>query len=166
MNFFEHQAAARRMSSRLLLLFALAVAGIVAAVDAVAWLLTGSVQVVAFTSVATLAVIGFGSMYRIASLRGGGDAVALQMGGVPVPEDATDLNLRRLRNVVEEIAIASGVPVPRVYVLEHEAAINAFAAGYSSSDAVVAVTRGALDRLNRDELQGVVAHEFSHILNA
>ncbi len=165
MNFFEHQAAARRMSSRLLLLFALAVAGIVAAVDAVAWLLTGSVQVVAFTSVATLAVIGFGSMYRIASLRGGGDAVALQMGGVPVPEDATDLNLRRLRNVVEEIAIASGVPVPRVYVLEHEAAINAFAAGYSSSDAVVAVTRGALDRLNRDELQGVVAHEFSHILN-
>ena len=110
-------------------------------------------------------MIGFGSMYRIASLRGGGDAVALQMGGVPVPEDATDLNLRRLRNVVEEIAIASGVPVPRVYVLEHEAAINAFAAGYSSSDAVVAVTRGALDRLNRDELQGVVAHEFSHILN-
>ena len=104
MNFFEHQAAARRMSSRLLLLFALAVAGIVAAVDAVAWLLTGSVQVVAFTSVATLAVIGFGSMYRIASLRGGGDAVALQMGGVPVPEDATDLNLRRLRNVVEEMA--------------------------------------------------------------
>ena len=102
MNFFEHQAAARRMSSRLLLLFALAVAGIVAAVDAVAWLLTGSVQVVAFTSVATLAVIGFGSMYRIASLRGGGDAVALQMGGVPVPEDATDLNLRRLRNVVED----------------------------------------------------------------
>ena len=165
MNFFEHQAAARRMSSRLLLLFALAVAGIVAAVDAVAWLLTGSVQVVAFTSVATLAVIGFGSMYRIASLRGGGDAVALQMGGVPVPEDATDLNLRRLRNVVDEIASASGVPVPRVYVLEHEAAINAFAAGYSSSDAVVAVTRGALDRLNRDELQGVVAHEFSHILN-
>ena len=110
-------------------------------------------------------VIGFGSMYRIASLRGGGEPVALQMGGVPVPEDTTDPNLRRLRNVVEEIAIASGVPVPKVYVLEHEAAINAFAAGYSTSDAVVAVTRGALDRLNRDELQGVIAHEFSHILN-
>jgi hypothetical protein len=67
--------------------------------------------------------------------------------------------------VVEEIAIASGVPVPRIYVLEHEAAINAFAAGYTPADAVVAVTRGALDRLNRDELQGVIAHEFSHILN-
>jgi Zn-dependent protease with chaperone function len=91
--------------------------------------------------------------------------VALQFGGVPVPEDTTDFNLRRLRNVVEEIAIASGVPVPKIYVLEHESAINAFAAGYTPSDAVVAVTRGALDRLNRDELQGVIAHEFSHILN-
>ena len=104
-------------------------------------------------------------MYRMASLRGGGEPVALQMGGVPVPEDTSDFHLRRLRNVVEEIAIASGVPVPKLYVLEHEAAINAFAAGYSPSDAVVAVTRGALDRLNRDELQGVIAHEFSHILN-
>src|SRR5690606_28985010 len=103
--------------------------------------------------------------YRIATLRGGGDAVALQLGGVPVAEDTSDFNLRRLRNVVEEVAIASGVPMPKVYVLEHEAGMNAFAAGYAPSDAVVAVTRGALDRLNRDELQGVVAHEFSHILN-
>jgi Zn-dependent protease with chaperone function len=101
----------------------------------------------------------------MASLRGGGEPVALQFGGVPVPENTTDTQLRRLRNVVEEIAIASGVPVPKIYVLEHEAAINAFAAGYSPSDAVVAVTRGALEKLNRDELQGVVAHEFSHILN-
>ncbi len=110
-------------------------------------------------------MIGLGSLYRIASLRGGGEAVALQMGGVAVPEHSNDFNLRRLRNVVEEIAIASGVPMPKFYVLEHEAAINAFAAGYSPSDAVVAVTRGALERLNRDELQGVIAHEFSHILN-
>jgi Zn-dependent protease with chaperone function len=165
MNFFEHQAAARRTSTRLVVLFALAVLGIVFAVDVVAWAATRSTGAVAFFTLATLATIGFGSLYRIASLRGGGDPVALQMGGVPVPEDTTDPNLRRLRNVVEEIAIASGVPVPRLYVLEHEAGINAFAAGYSTSDAVVAVTRGALDRLNRDELQGVVAHEFSHILN-
>ena len=166
MNFFEHQAAARRNSSRLVLLFALAVAGIVLAVDAATWVATrGNPGALAFTTFATLAVIGLGSMYRIASLRGGGEPVALQMGGVPVPEDTTDLNLRRLRNVVEEIAIASGVPVPKIYVLEHEAAINAFAAGYTTSDAVVAVTRGALERLNRDELQGVIAHEFSHILN-
>lgn len=165
MNFFEHQAAARRTSAWLVALFALAVASIVLAVDAVAWIATRSTGALAFFSLATLATIGLGSLYRIASLRGGGETVALQMGGVPVPEGTADPNLRRLRNVVEEIAIASGVPVPRLYVLEHEAGINAFAAGYSPSDAVVAVTRGALDRLNRDELQGVIAHEFSHILN-
>ena len=165
MNFFEHQAAARRASTRLVVLFALAVATIVLAVDAVAWIATRSTGALAFFSLATLATIGCGSLYRIASLRGGGEPVALQLGGAPVPENTTDSNLRRLRNIVEEIAIASGVPVPKLYVLEHEAGINAFAAGYSPSDAVVAVTRGALDRLNRDELQGVIAHEFSHILN-
>jgi Zn-dependent protease with chaperone function len=164
MNFFEHQAAARRASTRLVLLFGLAVLGIVAAVDAAVYVAAGAGMIPAAT-VLTLAVIGLSSLYRIASLRGGGEPVALQLGGVPVPEDTTDFNLRRLRNVVEEIAIASGVPVPRIYVLEHEAAINAFAAGYTPADAVVAVTRGALDRLNRDELQGVIAHEFSHILN-
>ncbi|MFC7300835.1 M48 family metallopeptidase [Cognatiluteimonas weifangensis] len=169
MNFFERQAAARRTSTRLLLLFALAVLGIVLAVDAGVYLVFGAAgragALLTFTTLATLAIIGIGSLYRVASLRGGGEPVALQLGGVPVPEDATDADLRRLRNVVEEIAIASGVPVPKLYVLEHEAAINAFAAGYTPSDAVVAVTRGALDRLNRDELQGVIAHEFSHILN-
>ena len=165
MNFFEQQAAARRTSSRLVILFALAVVAIVLAVDLVVWLGTQSPRMVLFATVASVAVIAIGSMYRIASLGGGGEPVAQQMGGTPVPENTSDLNLRRLRNVVEEIAIASGVPVPKVYVLEHEAGINAFAAGYSTSDAVVAVTRGALDRLNRDELQGVIAHEFSHILN-
>ena len=172
MNFFEQQAAARRASTRLVVLFALAVLGIVIAVDVAAYVVFGGGRepgqggaLVVFTTVATLAVIGLGSLYRMASLRGGGEPVALQLGGVPVPEDTSDFNLRRLRNVVEEIAIASGVPVPKLYVLEHEAAINAFAAGYTPSDAVVAVTRGALDRLNRDELQGVIAHEFSHILN-
>ncbi|HEX2596335.1 MAG TPA: M48 family metallopeptidase, partial [Luteimonas sp.] len=173
MNFFEHQAAARRASTRLVVLFALAVIGIVLAVDFASWIVFsgagrregGSGALLVFTTFATLAIIGLGSLYRIASLRGGGEPVALQFGGVPVPEDTSDFNLRRLRNVVEEIAIASGVPVPKIYVLEQETAINAFAAGYSPSDAVVAVTRGALDRLNRDELQGVIAHEFSHILN-
>jgi len=166
MNFFEHQAAARRGSGRLVLLFALAVLGIVLAVDLVTLALTGgSIGATVFATVATLAVIGLGSLYRIASLRGGGATVAAQMGGTWVPEDTRDPALRRLRNVVEEIAIASGVPVPRLFVMENEAGINAFAAGYSPSDAAIAVTRGALDRLNRDELQGVIAHEFSHVLN-
>lgn len=166
MNFFERQAAARRASMRLVALFALAVLCIVGAVAlCVAVLWSHDPRVLAFAALATAGIIGFGSLYRIASLRGGGEPVARQLGGNRVPESPDDLGLRRLRNVVEEIAIASGVPVPALYVLEHEAGINAFAAGYSPSDAVVAVTRGALDRLNRDELQGVVAHEFSHILN-
>jgi Zn-dependent protease with chaperone function len=166
MNFFERQAQARRNTSRLVLLFALAVLGIVLAVDlAVLVVFGGDPALLALSSLLALGVIGIGSLYRVASLRGGGESVALQMGGAPVPEDTADLHLRRLRNVVEEMSIASGVPVPKIYVMEHEPGINAFAAGYSTSDAVIAVTRGALDRLNRDELQGVIAHEYSHVLN-
>ncbi|KLI98878.1 M48 family metallopeptidase [Luteimonas sp. FCS-9] len=166
MNFFERQARARRTSTWLVVLLSLAVAGIVAMVDAVVWAVVGPhPQALAWATAATVGVIALGSLYRIATLRGGGDRVARQLGGTAVAEDTHDLQLRRLRNVVEEMAIASGVPVPKIYVLELESGINAFAAGYSVSDAVVAVTRGALDRLNRDELQGVIAHEFSHILN-
>ena len=87
------------------------------------------------------------------------------MGAVEVPPDATDPQLRRLRNVIEEVAIAAGVPVPDIYLMAEEAGINAFAAGYSTSDAAVCVTQGCLDQLSRDELQGVIAHEFSHVLN-
>ena len=170
MNFFERQEIVRRQSKRLVLLFLLAVFGIVAAVDVVLLALgLGSGQnpvgAIVFASLATLAVIGSASLFRIASLRTGGAAVAHQFGATPVPGDTGDFNLRRLRNVVEEIAIASGVPVPQIFVLDDEESINAFAAGYSPSDAAITVTRGALRRLNRDELQGVIAHEFSHVLN-
>ncbi|CAM5236807.1 Peptidase M48 OS=Rhodanobacter lindaniclasticus OX=75310 GN=B1991_04705 PE=4 SV=1 [Rhodanobacter lindaniclasticus] len=82
-----------------------------------------------------------------------------------VPPDTTDPALRRLRNVIEEVAIAAGVPVPDIYLMADEPGINAFAAGYSASDAAVCVTQGCLDHLSRDELQGVIAHEFSHVLN-
>ncbi|AMJ55959.1 MULTISPECIES: M48 family metallopeptidase [Stenotrophomonas] len=165
MNFFEHQAQARRNSARLVLLFVLAVTAIVALVNVLVWLGSGSLRMVLWSSVLTLAVIGLASLYRIRSLRAGGEVVAVQLGGTEVAADTRDPSLRRLRNVVEEIAIASGVPMPRLYVLEQDAGINAFAAGYSPADATIAVTRGALQRLNRDELQGVIAHEFSHILN-
>lgn len=166
MNFFERQALAKRNTTRLVVLFAFAVAGIVLAIDlGVLLVFGGDPRLLVVSTLLALGVIGIGSLYRMASLRGGGESVAQQVGGVPVAEDTTDLHLRRLRNVVEEMSIASGVPVPKIYVLEHEPGINAFAAGYSPSDAVIAVTRGALERLNRDELQGVVAHEYSHILN-
>jgi Zn-dependent protease with chaperone function len=98
-------------------------------------------------------------------LSAGGGQVAQQLGGTLVPPATTDLLRSRLRNVVEEMAIASGVPVPDIYVLERENGINAFAAGFSPGDAAIAVTRGALEMLDRDELQGVIGHEFSHILN-
>lgn len=110
-------------------------------------------------------VILAGSGIRTLSLRGGGKTVAEMMGGRLVSGNPRNALERRLLNVVEEIAIASGTPVPQVYVMEHEQGINAFAAGYSTGDAVVAVTQGTLEKLNRAELQGVIAHEFSHIVN-
>ena len=116
-------------------------------------------------SAAVVLVISAASIYRMSSLRGGGGSVARELGGVLVGADTRDPSLRRLRNVVEEIALASGVPVPEIYVLEGEPGINAFAAGFSPSDAAIAVTRGSLDSLTRSELQGVIAHEFSHIFN-
>ena len=117
------------------------------------------------TSLIVAAAVALASLVRTAALRGGGARVARELGGEFVPADTTDPQLRRLRNVVEEMAIAAGVTVPEIYVLPDETAINAFAAGWSTSDAAVAVTRGALERLNRDELQGVIAHEFSHVVN-
>jgi Zn-dependent protease with chaperone function len=113
----------------------------------------------------TFAVMGFASLFRAASLAGGGGQVARMLGATPVTGEGSDQLERRLVNVVEEIALASGVPVPEIYVLEQEAGINAFAAGLNHSNAAITVTRGALERLDRAELQGVIAHEFSHILN-
>ncbi|MBI2398049.1 MAG: M48 family metallopeptidase [Xanthomonadales bacterium] len=184
MNFFELQHQARRQSKRLLLLFVLAVLAIVAAIDlvVVAAMLANADEAYAanlssgeiiarhtgtllLSSVAVVAVIAIASLFKIGSLRAGGGKVAQSLGGTLVSTDPGNAHYRRLRNVVEEIAIASGVPVPEIYVLEQEQGINAFAAGYTPADAAIAVTRGALDKLKRDELQGVIAHEFSHILN-
>ena len=108
--------------------------------------------------------IGFTSLSKMRSLSAGGSAVCEMMGGRLVSSGAKTAEERRLLNLVEEMSIASGVPVPSVYVIEDES-INAFAAGYSQDDAAVAVTTGCMNLLNRDELQGVIGHEFSHILN-
>jgi Zn-dependent protease with chaperone function len=113
----------------------------------------------------TLALMGFASLYRAATLAAGGGQVARMLGATAVTGDGSDPLQRRLVNVVEEIALASGVPVPEIFVLEQEAGINAFAAGMNHSNAAITVTRGALERLDRAELQGVIAHEFSHVLN-
>lgn len=176
MNFFEHQDRARRRTAFLILLFILAVAAIVIGVNLVIAVafglaegglsgLTRHRETMAVITLGVLALIGGASAYRMIRLSAGGPVVAQSLGASPVPPDTADLRLRRLVNVVEETALASGVPVPRIFILEQEDGINAFAAGFGPADAVVAVTRGTLDRLNREELQGVVAHEFSHIIN-
>jgi Zn-dependent protease with chaperone function len=168
MDFFAQQAKVRRSSRRLVWLFALAVLAIVAAVDLVCVFVLGvglrPAPLLGIT-LGVVAVIGLSSAYRVASLAGGGSTVAREMNAVEVSADTTNPQWQRLRNVVEEIAIASGVPVPEIYVMQNEAGINAFAAGYTPADAAVCVTQGCLDKLNRDELQGVLAHEFSHVLN-
>jgi Zn-dependent protease with chaperone function len=168
MDFFAQQAKVRRSSRTLVWLFALAVLAIVVAVDLVcAFVLGVGVRPLPLLgiAVAVVAVIGLCSAYRVASLAGGGAAVAREMNAVEVPADTTNPQWQRLRNVIEEVAIASGVPVPEIYVMQDEPGINAFAAGYTPADAAVCVTQGCLDKLNRDELQGVIAHEFSHVLN-
>lgn len=176
MDFFAQQARVRSSSRRLVVLFALAVIAIVLAIDTVVWLSMGhravdgevgqsNVPLLIGSTVLVLAGIGFSSLFRIMSLSSGGKAVAESVGAVPVPPDTTDPVLRRLRNVIEEVAIAAGVPVPDIYLMADEPGINAFAAGYSVSDAAICVTQGCLDNLSRDELQGVIAHEFSHVLN-
>ncbi len=180
MDFFASQDVARRNTRRLMVLFVLAVILIVVAVNIAASLIFQGAsakldldtaqgrfnpQLAIAVTVATLAVILIGSLYKIASLREGGAAVARLLGGRPVDPNTDDPNERRLLNVVEEMAIASGAPVPEVFVLEKEKAINAFAAGNTSADAIVAVSAGCLEQLTRDELQGVIAHEFSHIIN-
>ncbi|MEW6665947.1 MAG: M48 family metalloprotease [Thermodesulfobacteriota bacterium] len=113
----------------------------------------------------TLGVILLGSLRRIRALSAGGVTVAFMFGGRLVEGDSGNLAEKTLVNVVEEMSIASGCPVPVVFVLDAEDGINAFAAGFTPSDAIIAVTRGCVERLTRDELQGVLAHEFSHILN-
>ena len=177
MNFFAHQELARKQTRRMIVLFTIAVICIVAAVDFVVMVAFGigrdsgrgvagaGAGQILLTSLGVVAVIGLATLYRISTLRGGGSVVALQLGATPVPVDTIDFAYRRLRNVIEEIAIASGVPVPEIFVLEEESAINAFASGYTPADAAVTVTRGCLDKLTREELQGVIAHEFSHVLN-
>ncbi len=182
MDFFKQQDMARVKTSRLLGLFILAVVAITLALYGVAITIVffhrGSQPGFALQNFEwikpqlgfwvigiTLLVIFIGSATKIIALTKGGSAVAENLGGRLIQAATTDVDERRLLNIVEEIALASGTPVPQVYILDREKGINAFAAGYSPNDAVVAVTPSCMTLLKRDELQGVIAHEFSHILN-
>jgi Zn-dependent protease with chaperone function len=181
MDFFEAQEHARKRTTRLVALFVLAVLGTIAlsylaamaslnvqrarhayTVDDITWF---DPSVLAAVATGTLTIVGLASLYKWSQFRAGGATIVEGVGGRRIDQHTTDPHERRLLNVVEEMAIASGVPIPPVYVLDDEAGLNAFAAGLTPSDAVVTVTRGTMEKLTRDELQGVVAHEFSHILN-
>ena len=174
MDFFDRQDRARRRTRWLVVWFLAAVAGVIAAVylAVLAILVTRGVALGPWSptlfgtvAVAVSTVIGGASVYKTLSLREGGAAVARLLGGRPLDSNTRNAPERRLLNVVEEMAIAAGVPVPEVFVLEREGGINAFAAGFTGGEAVIGVTRGAMTLLDREELQGVIAHEFSHILN-
>jgi Zn-dependent protease with chaperone function len=182
-DFFERQDKARRHTTLLVVYFVVAVALLIGAVYLVVVVIFGGIELknavdqtttttswshakmFLATAASTLGVISAGSFFKTLSLARGGRAVAELLDGRLVNSNSTDGNERKLLNVVEEMAIASGVPVPQVYVMDGEAGINAFAAGHSASDAAISVTRGAMTLLTRDELQGVIAHEYSHLLN-
>lgn len=176
-GFFQRQASARRTTGVLVLLFLAAVAIITLSVCLVGYLVTRSETTgLGFadwllsrhgllTALAVVGLIGAGSLIRWADLAGGGERVAKMVGARAIDPATRDSDERKLRNIVEEMAIASGVSVPELYVMDHETGINAFVAGYTPGEAVMVVTHGALTQLSRDELQGVVGHEFSHVLN-
>ena len=165
MDFFAEQDQARKRSKWLVVLFCLGVISIALSVFFVASYLTEpSWDLFWLTGAGTVGVVALASLGRIASLSSGGSVVAESLGGQLICPNTNDPQQRRILNIVEEMAIASGTPVPPVYLME-EKGINAFAAGNSVNNAVVGITRGCAEKLNREQLQGVVAHEFSHILN-
>jgi len=181
MDFFARQEQSRTRSLYLTFLFVLAVICVAVAVffavqlafylsmdklsisrDGFQWF---DVRIFLLVTFVTVGVITVGCLFKMLQLKKGGSYVAEHLGGKRVNRLSADKDEKRLLNVVEEMAIASGVPVPQVYLMTEETGINAFAAGYTPGDAAIAVTRGCLSTLNREQLQGVIAHEFSHILN-
>ncbi|MFT5351619.1 MAG: Zn-dependent protease with chaperone function [Gammaproteobacteria bacterium] len=183
MDFFQAQQNARTSTFRLLIMFGMAIICLILITDIFFFIALGLAEselsnnesfvmpqfnatVFLIVSGVVLLTIVIGSTYKsIVLSSGGGRAIAESMGARLILSSTTELQEKRLLNVVEEMAIASGMPVPQVYILDEEAVINAFAAGLTTGDAVIGVTKGTVDTLNRDELQGVIAHEYSHILN-
>ncbi len=190
MDFFAHQAQAKKQTAVLVAYFGIAIVCIIASVylasaiilnatqtqtqtqtqtpaAAVVWtdFVLWDPQLFLYVVIGTLGVVFAGSLYKTMALSKGGSAVAEALGGRLLEADPVDADERKLRNVVEEMAIAASVPMPKIYVLENDDGINAFAAGHSSKDAAIGITRGGMQLLDRDELQGVIGHEFSHLLN-
>ena len=174
MNFFQAQEKAKKNTTILIILFIIAVVGIILMTNiviAIALAYYNDVSYFVFdlytfisSSIAVVVIIAIGSHYKYSELSSGGHVVAEALGGTLIPHDTSDFKYRQLLNVVDEMSIASGISTPPVYIL-NQSGINAFAAGLSYDDAVIGVTKGAIEAFNREELQGVIAHEFSHIFN-
>lgn len=182
MNFFESQERARKHTTLLIVLFAAAVVTLIVMANVLAMVVLGFVssqqmrdgqtfvaqmdwKMFATVGAGVSVVVLVGSLYKMTALSAGGKVVAESLGGQLIPRNTEEPNQRKLLNVVDEMAIASGTPAPPVYLLANEPGINAFAAGLSPRDAVLGITQGAIEQLSRDQLQGVIAHEFSHIFN-
>lgn len=189
-DFFSQQDQARRTTSMLVVLFLLAIAALIVLTNLLVMLTLWGVTGLTDGSLATLLYQGTGALwdqfdwrrfgliglsvggtvlcaivYKWLQLAEGGKAVAETLGGLRIPPNTDNAEHKRALNVVEEMALASGMPVPPVYLLHNESGINAFAAGNTPADAVIGLTQGTVDRLSRAQLQGVIGHEFSHILN-
>lgn len=182
MNFFESQESAHKHTTLLIVLFGVAVIALIVMANVLVLVVFGFVnsqqmrdgqtfvaqmdwKMFATVGAGVSVVVLVGSLYKMMALSGGGKVVAESLGGQLIPRNTEEPNQRKLLNVVDEMAIASGTPAPPVYLLANEPGINAFAAGFSPRDAVLGITQGAIEQLSRDQLQGVIAHEFSHIFN-
>lgn len=180
MDFFQNQDKARTKTKVLVFYFGLAISSMIILIYIViACALNANSsgkqaieanwfhpEVLLFVTIGVTSVVGLASLFKVSEIRrGGGEQVASMLGGRRISSATTDQHERVVMNVVEEMALASGVPVPPVYVLDQEPGINAFAAGFTPNDAVIGVNRGTIEIMNRAELQGVIAHEFSHIFN-
>lgn len=182
MNFFESQERAHKHTTLLVVLFGVAVIALIVMTNVLALVVFGFVdtqqmragqtffaqmdwKMFAAVGAGVSVVVLGGSLYKIMALSAGGKVVAESLGGQLIPRNTEEPDQRKLLNVVDEMAIASGTPAPPVYLMANEPGINAFAAGFTPRDAVLGITQGAIERLSRDQLQGVIAHEFSHIFN-
>ncbi|MDI1252483.1 M48 family metallopeptidase [Thermomonas sp.] len=182
MNFFESQERAHKHTTLLIVLFGAAVIALIVMANLLVLVVFGVIntqqmregqsfvtqidwKMVATVGAGVTVVVLAGSLYKMMALSAGGKVVAESLGGQLIPRNTEEPNQRKLLNVVDEMAIASGTPSPPVYLLANEPGINAFAAGFSPRDAVIGITQGAIEQLSRDQLQGVIAHEFSHIFN-
>jgi len=182
MNFFESQERAHKHTTLLIVLFGVAVIALIVMTNVLVLVVFGVVnsqqmrdgqsfvaqmdwKMAATVGAGVSVVVLVGSLYKMMALSAGGKVVAESLGGQLIPRNTEEPNQRKLLNIVDEMAIASGTPAPPVYLLANEPGINAFAAGFSPRDAILGITQGAIEQLDRDQLQGVIAHEFSHIFN-